>query len=72
VHTGGEAGEVVLYADGEELLTVPYADLCARAGSGWNVTFGPNAGHCEGRLHVAAFGYRVGSAEAVFPWEGEG
>jgi len=66
VHSGGETGSVALYLDGQELLRVPYADLCGRSEAGWNITFGPNASHGEGRLHVAAFGYRIGGTDPVF------
>jgi len=66
VHSGGEAGFVTLYMDGQELLRVAYSDLSGRAEAGWNVTFGPNASHCEGRLHVAAFGYRIGGTDPLF------
>ena len=66
VHTGGAAGEVVLSVDGTEVTRVPYADLDLRQEAGWNVVFGPNAAHREGRLHVARFGYRIGSADGLF------
>jgi len=65
VHSGGRTGSVTLYVDGQEALRVPYTDLCGRAEVGWNVTFGPNASHCEGRLHVEAFGYRIGGTDPV-------
>jgi hypothetical protein len=66
VHTGGAGGEVVLSVDGTEVARVPYADLDMRTDAGWNVVFGPNAAHREGRLHVAKFGYRVGSTDVIF------
>ena len=45
---------------------MPYQDLFVRRGRGFNVGFGPNAGHCEGRMHTAKFGYRLGSTEVIF------
>ena len=59
-HSGGPDGVVVLYVDGVEATRVGMSDLFQRAGRGHNIGFGPNAGHCEGRMHVAKFGYRVG------------
>ncbi len=66
VHLGGATGEVTLAVDGAMLARVPYADLEMRMEAGWNVVFGPNASHREGRLHVAKLGYRIGSTEALF------
>jgi hypothetical protein len=65
-HTGGAAGEVALAVDGNTVARVPYADLDMRMDAGWNVVFGPNAAQREGRLHVAKFGYRIGSTETLF------
>jgi hypothetical protein len=64
-HTGGASGEVVLSVDGSTVARVPYADLEMRMETGWNVVFGPNAAHREGRLHVAKLGYRIGSTETL-------
>jgi len=64
-HTGGKAGTVTLSVDGAEVVSMPFADLFVRAGAGSNVMFGPNAGHREGRMHVAKFGYSTGSADAL-------
>jgi acyl-coenzyme A synthetase/AMP-(fatty) acid ligase len=65
MHAGGETGSVTLYVDGQETLRVPYTDLSGRAEVGWNVVFGPNAAHGEGRVQVAAFGYRIGGTDPV-------
>jgi len=66
VHRGGTDGTVVLSVDGTELARVAFEDLFFRWGRGHNVGFGPNAGHCEGRMHVARFGYRLGSTDVIF------
>lgn len=66
VHTGGATGDVVLSVDGTEAVRVPFTELFNRAGRGNNIGFGPNAAHCEGRLQVAKFGFRVGSSEPLF------
>ena len=66
VHSGGANGKVALYVDGKELLSIPMSALYPRAGSGANIMFGPNAAHREGRIHVAKFGYRIGSTERLF------
>jgi hypothetical protein len=71
VHSGGLEGSVALYVDGQELLRLPFSRLYRRTGSGHNVSFGPNAGNCEGRLHVAKFGYRLGGTEPLFGPVGE-
>jgi hypothetical protein len=69
VHEGGADGTVALLVDGEEVLRVPMSDLQANALSGSNVVFGPNAGHREGHLQFAKFGYRIAGTDPVF--EGE-
>ena len=66
VHTGGADGVVTLSVDGKEVIRMPYRDLYPRAGRGYNIGFGPNAGHREGRMHVAKFGFRIGSTEQIF------
>jgi len=65
VHTGGEEGAVSLEVDGKQVATMPYKKLSPRSGRGHNVGFGPNAGHREGRMHVARFGYRLGGTEVL-------
>ena len=72
VHSGGADGEVILSVDGRELVRVPYAELDMRMDKGWNVVFGPNAAHREGRIHVAKFGYRIGNTETMFGPVSEG
>jgi len=71
VHEGGADGSIVLYVDGREVIRLPYEELHTRAYTTYNVSFGPNAAHQEGRLHVARFGYRIGSTEALFGPAGE-
>lgn len=66
VHTGGAGGEVALSIDGEEKIRVPLKRLFPWHGRGHNIGFGPNAAHCEGRMHVARFGYRLGSTDVLF------
>jgi len=66
VHEGGEEGDVVLSVDGLDVTRVPYASLAIRPDAGHNIGFGPNAGHREGRMHVAKFGYRLGKTDALF------
>lgn len=66
VHEGGADGTVSVAVDGKEVLRMPFRDLFVRCGRGYNIVFGPNAGHCEGRMHVARFGYRVGSTDLIF------
>ncbi len=66
VHEGGAEGTVALFVDGEEVCRVPMTDLRHNTVRGLNVILGPNAGHMEGRMHVAKFGYRTGSTEIVF------
>jgi hypothetical protein len=66
VHTGGTTGDVAVLVDGQELVRVPWTELSlAPPGSGDNVLFGPNAAQREGRLHVARFGFRIGSTETL-------
>jgi len=65
VREGGADGQVVLSVDGKELLPLPYTALSYRADQGYNIVFGPNAGHQEGRMHVAKFGFRTGSTEVI-------
>ena len=66
VHAGGANGTVALEVDGKALLSIPMSALYPRVGSGANIMFGPNAAHREGRMHVAKFGYRIGSTESLF------
>ncbi|MCD6360477.1 MAG: hypothetical protein J7M38_06370 [Armatimonadetes bacterium] len=65
VHEGGASGSVKLYVDGAEVIAMPFTELFMRVGRGGNVMFGPNAGHREGRMHVAKFGYRTGGSEVL-------
>jgi len=71
VHSGGKEGQVTLFVDGKQVLSMPYADLYMRSGRGYNVGFGPNASSREGRMQVAKFGLRVGSTEPIFGPVGE-
>lgn len=66
VHEGGEAGTVSLAVDGQEVIRIPFTRLYVRNASGDNVSFGPNAADCEGRLHVAKFGYRLAAIDPLF------
>jgi len=66
VHTGGANGDILLKVDGRELVRMPFTDLFHRFARGANVAFGPNAAHCEGRMIVARFGYRLGSTDVIF------
>jgi hypothetical protein len=68
IHRGGAKGTVAIEIDGRKVLSMPYQKLTRRTytRSGFNVSFGPNAGHCEGRMHVARFGYRIGSTRPIF------
>jgi len=66
VHTGGADGTVSLWVDGDQVSEVRYEELDRRVSAGWNVVFGPNASHCEGRLQVAKLGYRVGATDVLF------
>ena len=66
VHTGGSKGSVILDVDGKEVIRMPYADLHEREQTTISISFGPNAAHREGRLHVAKFGYRIASIEPIF------
>lgn len=66
IHSGGASGTLTLFVEGKEVLRMPYADLFVRTDRGVNIMFGPNAAHCEGRMHVAKFGYRIGSTQPIF------
>ncbi|MBM4082119.1 MAG: hypothetical protein FJ278_20605 [Planctomycetes bacterium] len=66
VHSGGEKGTISLSVDGKEAICLAYTDLFHRGVPTPGIMFGPNAGHMEGRLHVAKFGYRVGSTDPLF------
>ncbi len=66
VHEGGPSGRVALFVDGKPVAELPYADLGYREFRGTNVMFGPNAGHREGHLQFAGFGYRIGGTEVIF------
>jgi hypothetical protein len=66
VHTGGAAGSLFLEVDGKEVIRLPYSELLTRDHPAANILFGPNASNQEGRMHVAKFGYRIGSAEPLF------
>jgi hypothetical protein len=55
-----------LSVDGKEVIHVPYADLHTRSRTTFNISFGPNASHREGRMHVAKFGYRLGATDVLF------
>jgi len=66
VHEGGADGTIAVYVDGKEVIRMPFRTLFVRTGRGYNIVFGPNAGHREGRMHVAKFGYRVGSTDILF------
>lgn len=65
VHEGGPEGTVALFVDGEEKIRLDFTELYVWRGRGLNVSFGPNASNCEGRLLVAAFGYRVGDSKVL-------
>jgi len=65
VHSGGREGTVSLWVDGRKVASMPYQRLSLYRGRGHNISFGPNAGHCEGRMQVARFGYRLGGTEPV-------
>ncbi len=65
VHEGGTRGTVALFVDGAEVARLPLSELRVHTVRGANVTFGPNAGHMEGRMHVAKFGYRTGGTDVV-------
>jgi hypothetical protein len=65
-HTGGAAGALFLEVDGKEVIRLPYSELHIRNHTASNILFGPNASNQEGRMHVAKFGYRIGSAEPLF------
>jgi len=65
VHSGGEGGTISLEVDGNQVAEMPYRQLFPRRGRGHNVGFGANAGHREGRMHVARFGYRLGGTEVL-------
>jgi len=65
VHEGGTAGTVALFVDSAEVARVPMSELRVHTVTGSNLVFGPNAGHREGRLHVAKFGYRTGGTEII-------
>jgi len=66
VHSGGAEGVITLSVDGKEVISMPLQELFPRTGRGYNVMFGPNASHREGRMHVAKFGFRIGSTEQIF------
>ncbi|MBT3290504.1 MAG: hypothetical protein HN380_24380 [Victivallales bacterium] len=66
VHSGGANGQLALEMDGKELVRLPYTQLFPRNGRGGNITFGPNAAGKEGRMHVAKFGFRIGSTKTIF------
>ncbi len=66
VHEGGADGSILLFVDGKEVIRTPFPELFLRRGRGHNIMFGPNAAHCEGRMHVARFGYRIGGTEQIF------
>ncbi len=63
-HRGGAKGEIVLFVDGKEALRLPFEKLFVSRVRGRNLVFGPNAAQREGRLHVARFSFRTGSAAA--------
>ena len=64
--SAGASGHISLSVDGREVIRMPYEGLFVRRGRGANIVFGPNAAHCEGRMHVAKFGCRVGSTDPLF------
>ena len=66
VHSGGADGHIVLEIDGTELVRVPYTDLFPTTGKDGDIVFGPNASGREGRMHVAKFGFRIGSTAKIF------
>ncbi|WP_461785594.1 glycoside hydrolase family protein [Prosthecobacter sp.] len=66
VHTGGASGALFLEVDGKEVIRLPYSELRIRDHTALNILFGPNASNQEGRMHVAKFGYRIGSVEPLF------
>ena len=60
-HTGGRAGTVTLSVDGQERIKLPFQKFQVRDQTLANIAFGPNAASQEGRMHVAKFGYRIGT-----------
>ncbi len=46
-------------------ISLPFTELFVRTGQGNNVMFGPNAGHREGRIHAARFGYCTGNSQPL-------
>jgi hypothetical protein len=65
IHTGGASGSLVLYVDGKEIIRLAYSDLHTCDHTVSNISFGPNASHQDGRMHVAKFGYRIGSTKPL-------
>ena len=51
--------------DGKELIKLPFDKFQVRSQTINNIAFGPNAASQEGRMHVAKFGYRLGSTEPL-------
>ena len=66
VRDGGRDGRLTLWVDGARVMAVPVSELFFKSGPGGCVTFGPNAAHREGRLHVAKFGFRTRSTAVIF------
>ena len=64
-HAGGRSGTVTLAVDGKELIKLPFHEFQVRSQTLANVAFGPNAASQEGRMHVARFGYRLGTTETL-------
>jgi hypothetical protein len=65
-HAGGRSGTVTLSVDGKELIKLPFHEFQVRSQTLANIAFGPNAASQEGRMHVAKFGYRLGTTETLF------
>ena len=64
-HAGGRSGTVTLAVDGKELIKLPFHEFQVRDQTLTNIAFGPNAASQEGRMHVAKFGYRLGTTESL-------
>lgn len=66
VHAGGAEGTISLEVDGRDVIRIPFTRLYLRNEPGDNVSLGPNAADCEGRVQVAKFGYRLAGTEPLF------
>jgi hypothetical protein len=64
-HSGGRSDTVILAVAGKELTKLPFHEFQVRDQTRINIAFGPNAVFQEGRMHVAKFGYRLGTSEPL-------